>query len=77
MALITIVIGSWPRLFPVSLSIGVLSDRVIRLTLAAIGLVLLLVADLVLAFASDIVSVGNRRSALGPAHGFHPRLMQP
>ncbi|MFJ6322050.1 MULTISPECIES: MFS transporter [unclassified Rhizobium] len=38
--------------------IGVLSDRVNRLTLLALGLVLLLIADLVLAFASDLVWVG-------------------
>ena len=38
--------------------IGVLSDRVNRLTLLAIGLLLLIVADLVLAFATGIVGVG-------------------
>lgn len=38
--------------------IGVLSDRVNRLTLLVLGLVLLLVADLALAFASDLVWVG-------------------
>jgi MFS family permease len=35
-----------------------LSDRVNRLTLLAIGLLLLIVADLVLAFATGIVGVG-------------------
>ncbi len=38
--------------------VGVLSDRVNRLTLLAIGLLLLIVADLVLAFATGIVGVG-------------------
>lgn len=38
--------------------IGVLSDRVNRLTLLAAGIVLLLLADLVLAFATGIVWVG-------------------
>ena len=38
--------------------VGVLSDRVNRLTLLAIGLLLLVVADLVLAFATGIVAVG-------------------
>ena len=38
--------------------VGVLSDRVNRLTLLAIGLLLLIVADLVLAFATGIVAVG-------------------
>ena len=38
--------------------VGVLSDRVNRLTLLAIGLLLLVVADLVLAFAAGIVGVG-------------------
>lgn len=38
--------------------IGVLSDRVNRLTLLALGLVLLLLADLVLAFATNFVRVG-------------------
>ncbi|HEY9454376.1 MAG TPA: MFS transporter [Bradyrhizobium sp.] len=37
--------------------VGVLSDRVNRLTLLAIGLLLLVVADLTLAFASGIVGV--------------------
>jgi MFS family permease len=38
--------------------VGVLSDRVNRLTLLAIGLLLLVVADLLLAFATGIVAVG-------------------
>ena len=38
--------------------IGVLSDRVNRLALLAVGLVLILLADLVLAFAAGIVWVG-------------------
>ncbi|MER9595721.1 MFS transporter [Mesorhizobium sp. M0244] len=38
--------------------IGILSDRVNRLTLLALGLGLLLAADLTLAFASDLVWVG-------------------
>ena len=54
--------------------VGVLSDRVNRLKLLAIGLLLLIVADLVLAFATGIVGVGNRRRLLGPAYGLHPRV---
>lgn len=38
--------------------VGVLSDRVNRLTLLAIGLLLLVVADILLAFATGIVAVG-------------------
>lgn len=38
--------------------VGVLSDRVNRLSLLALGLVLLLFADLVLAFATNIVGLG-------------------
>ncbi|RFC63839.1 MFS transporter [Mesorhizobium denitrificans] len=38
--------------------VGVLSDRVNRLTLLALGLVLLLLADLILAFSTNIVGLG-------------------
>lgn len=38
--------------------IGVLSDRVNRLSLLALGLVLLLFADLILAFATNVVGLG-------------------
>jgi MFS family permease len=55
--------------------IGVLSDRVNRLTLLAIGLVLLLVADLVLALASDIVWVGIGVVLWGLHMGFTQGLL--
>jgi MFS family permease len=55
--------------------IGVLSDRVNRLTLLALGLVLLLVADLVLAFASDIVSIGIGVVLWGLHMGFTQGLL--
>jgi MFS family permease len=55
--------------------IGVLSDRVNRLTLLALGLVLLLVADLVLAFASDIVWVGIGVVLWGLHMGFTQGLL--
>ena len=55
--------------------IGVLSDRVNRLTLLAIGLVLLLLADLVLAFAADIVWVGIGVVLWGLHMGFTQGLL--
>jgi MFS family permease len=59
LALIPIVLVIMSLAYSVSAyPIGVLSDRVNRLTLLAVGLVLLLLADLVLAFAADIVWVG-------------------
>ncbi|CAN7565901.1 MFS transporter [Mesorhizobium sp. LjRoot246] len=55
--------------------IGVLSDRVNRLTLLAIGLVLLLLADLVLAFATDFVWVGIGVAFWGLHMGFTQGLL--
>jgi MFS family permease len=55
--------------------IGVLSDRVNRLTLLAIGLILLLLADLVLAFATGIVGVGIGVVLWGLHMGFTQGLL--
>ncbi|WP_439924530.1 MFS transporter [Nitrobacter sp. JJSN] len=55
--------------------IGVLSDRVNRLTLLAIGLVLLLLADLVLAFATDFIWVGIGVVLWGLHMGFTQGLL--
>lgn len=55
--------------------IGVLSDRVNRLTLLAVGLVLLLLADLALAFATDIVWVGIGVVLWGLHMGFTQGLL--
>ncbi|MGR9459472.1 MFS transporter (plasmid) [Rhizobium leguminosarum] len=55
--------------------VGVLSDRVNRTTLLAIGLVLLLGADLALAFASDIVWVGVGVVLWGLHMGFTQGLL--
>jgi MFS family permease len=55
--------------------IGVLSDRVNRLTLLAVGLLLLLLADLVLAFAADIVWVGIGVVLWGLHMGFTQGLL--
>ena len=55
--------------------IGVLSDRVNRLTLLAVGLVLLLLADLVLAFATDFVWVGIGVVLWGLHMGFTQGLL--
>lgn len=55
--------------------IGVLSDRVNRLTVLALGLVLLLAADLVLAFASDLVWVGIGVVLWGLHMGFTQGLL--
>jgi MFS family permease len=55
--------------------IGVLSDRVNRLTLLALGLVLLLLADLVLAFAADLVWVGAGAVLWGLHMGFTQGLL--
>jgi MFS family permease len=59
LALVPIVLVIMALAFSLSAyPVGVLSDRVNRLTLLAIGLLLLIVADLVLAFATGIVGVG-------------------
>jgi MFS family permease len=55
--------------------IGVLSDRVDRMTVLIIGLVLLLLADLVLAFATDIVWVGIGVVLWGLHMGFTQGLL--
>ncbi|MFW8643222.1 MFS transporter [Rhizobium beringeri] len=55
--------------------VGVLSDRVNRTTLLAIGLVLLLGADLALAFASEIVWVGVGVVLWGLHMGFTQGLL--
>jgi MFS family permease len=55
--------------------IGVLSDRVNRLTILAVGLVLLLLADLVLAFAAEIVWVGIGVVLWGLHMGFTQGLL--
>ncbi|WP_256752935.1 MFS transporter [Mesorhizobium sp. Mes31] len=55
--------------------IGMLSDRVNRLTLLAIGLVLLLLADIVLAFAADIVWIGIGVLLWGLHMGFTQGLL--
>jgi MFS family permease len=55
--------------------IGVLSDRVNRLTLLAIGLVLLLLADLVLAFATDFAWLGIGVVLWGLHMGFTQGLL--
>ncbi|QAS80963.1 MFS transporter (plasmid) [Rhizobium acidisoli] len=55
--------------------VGVLSDRVNRTTLLAIGLVLLLGADLALAFASDVVWVGVGVVLWGLHMGFTQGLL--
>jgi MFS family permease len=55
--------------------VGVLSDRVNRTTLLAIGLVLLLGADLALAFASDIIWVGAGVVLWGLHMGFTQGLL--
>ena len=55
----------------------VLSDRVNRLTLLAIGLLLLVVADLVLAFAAGIVGAGIGVVFWGLHMGFTQGCSQP
>jgi MFS family permease len=55
--------------------VGVLSDRVNRLTLLAIGLLLLVVADLALAFATGIVGVGVGVVLWGLHMGFTQGLL--
>lgn len=55
--------------------IGVLSDRVNRMTLLAVGLVLLLAADLVLAFAADFIWVGISVVLWGLHMGFTQGLL--
>ncbi len=55
--------------------VGVLSDRVNRLTLLAVGLVLLLVADVVLAFATDFAWVGIGVVLWGLHMGFTQGLL--
>nr|OAP88549.1 MFS transporter [Rhizobium leguminosarum] len=55
--------------------VGVLSDRVNRTTLLAVGLVLLLGADLALAFAADIVWVGFGVVLWGLHMGFTQGLL--
>ncbi|WP_183686746.1 MFS transporter [Rhizobium lusitanum] len=55
--------------------VGVLSDRINRTTLLAIGLVLLLGADLSLAFATDIVWVGVGVVLWGLHMGFTQGLL--
>lgn len=55
--------------------IGVLSDRINRLTLLAVGLVLLLLADIVLAFATGIVAVGIGVALWGLHMGFTQGLL--
>ncbi|MBL0939930.1 MAG: MFS transporter [Gemmatimonadaceae bacterium] len=50
--------------------VGVLADRVNRLTLLAIGLVLLFLADIVLAFTSNLLSLGIGVALWGLHMGF-------
>lgn len=76
LALIPIVLVIMSLAYSVSAyPIGVLSDRVNRLTILALGLVLLLVADIVLAFASDIVGVGVGVVLWGLHMGFTQGLL--
>jgi MFS family permease len=55
--------------------IGVLSDRVDRLTLLVLGLVLLLIADVVLAFATSVVGLGIGVALWGLHMGFTQGLL--
>ncbi|CCV04707.1 Major facilitator superfamily MFS_1 [Mesorhizobium metallidurans STM 2683] len=55
--------------------IGILSDRVNRLTLLAVGLILLLAADLALAFASNLAWVGIGVMFWGLHMGFTQGLL--
>jgi MFS family permease len=55
--------------------VGVLADRVNRLTLLAIGLVLLLLADIILAIATNIVGVGIGVVLWGLHMGFTQGLL--
>jgi len=55
--------------------VGVLSDRVNRLTLLALGLVLLVLADLVLAFATDIIGLAGGVVLWGLHMGFTQGLL--
>lgn len=55
--------------------VGVLSDRVNKVTLLIIGLALLLVADLVLAFTADLVGVGIGVALWGLHMGFTQGLL--
>ena len=50
---------------------GILSDRIGRRGLLVAGLLVLIVADLVLAFAGSISIDAHRRRAVGPPHGPH------
>ena len=58
-----------------ALPIGILSDRTDRVTLLTIGLLLLLVADVVLAFATDVVGVGLGAALWGLHMGFTQGLV--
>lgn len=76
LALIPIVLVIMSLVYSLSAyPIGVLSDRVNRLTLLAVGLVVLLLADLVLAFATDIVWVGIGVVLWGLHMGFTQGLL--
>jgi MFS family permease len=76
LALIPIVLVIMSVAYSVSAyPIGVLSDRVNRLTVLALGLVLLLLADLVLAFATDFVWVGIGVVLWGLHMGFTQGLL--
>jgi MFS family permease len=55
--------------------IGILSDRVDRVTLLILGLLLLLVADVVLAFATSVVGVGVGVALWGLHMGFTQGLL--
>jgi MFS family permease len=55
--------------------IGILSDRMNRVTILALGLLLLIVADLVLAFASTILGVGIGVALWGLHMGFTQGLL--
>lgn len=55
--------------------IGILSDRIDRMTLLILGLLLLLVADVVLAFATGVVGVGLGVALWGLHMGFTQGLL--
>jgi len=58
-----------------ALPIGVLSDRTDRVTLLIVGLLLLLVADVVLAFATGVVGVSVGAALWGLHMGFTQGLL--
>src|SRR5262249_12428240 len=55
--------------------IGALSDRMDRMTILITGLVMLLVADVILALATGIMAVANGAALWGVDQGIFPRIL--